>query len=104
MATAKKGNTIADLRAVHDRSVVIPNRIRAALAALLATGDTYAYESDFIKAAKPPISAIDISRFREEFKDFWSETPASNGKSSARKVWFSTKKACDEWKEVIGEK
>lgn len=97
-----KGKTIADLRALHDKSVVMPNRINAAIAALAATGDSWAYEADFMKLAKPPIGAQDISKWREQFTDFWAEMPSTNGKSQIRRVWFATKKAADEWKESTG--
>lgn len=97
---SKKGNTIADLRAVHDRSVVIPNRIRAALVTLAASGDAYAYESDFMALAKPSISGKDIAQYRDQFVEFWAEASGTNGKASARRVWFATKKLADEWKSL----
>lgn len=100
MATEKR--TLADLSAIHDKNVMIPNRIKQAIAALAVSGNDWTYEIDFIKDAKPPISATDISRFRGQFTDFWAETPATNGKSSARRVWFATKKLADKWKETIG--
>jgi hypothetical protein len=100
--TKAKGKTIADLRAVHDKTVVVPNRIRAALAALAASSDAWAYEQDFIRLSKPPIACMDISRYRDQFTDFWADTPGTNGKSSVRRVWFASKKLADEWKETIG--
>lgn len=102
MTKAKKGNTIADLRAVHDKSVVIPNRIKAALNQLHASGDAWIYESDFMRLCKPPVSGQDIARFRDQFQDFWAEMPSVNGKNQVRRVWFATKSAADEWKESIG--
>ncbi len=100
--TKPKGKTIADLRAAHDKKVMIPNRIRAAIAAVTTSGDEWAYESDFMNLVKPAISSQDIAKFREQFLDFWAEMPATNGKSSIRRVWFATKKAADEWKESVG--
>lgn len=100
--TKAKGRTIADLRATHDKSVVIPNRISAAIAALVQSGDEWIYECDFMKIAKPPISSVDISRYRDQFSDFWAEMPTTSGKSSIRRVWFATKKAADQWREVSG--
>ena len=97
MTTSKK--TIADLRAIHDKSVVIPNRIRAALAALKASGDAWAYELDFIKLAKPPVGGQDIAKFREQFADYWAEMPSINVKSSTRRVWFTTPAGNKAWEE-----
>ena len=71
MTTEKR--TLADLSAIHDKNVMIPNRIKQALAALAVSGNDWTYEADFIKDAKPPISATDISRFRGQFADFWAE-------------------------------
>jgi hypothetical protein len=98
----KKGNRLNDLRAIHDRNVVIPNRIRAAIATLLASGDEWIYELDFLKLSKPPIGSVDISKFRDGFVDYWAEMPSVNGKATMRRVWFATTKACLDWKENIG--
>lgn len=98
----KQGRTIADLRATHDKSVVIPNRIKAAIAALAGSADEWIYEVDFMKLAKPPLGSQDIAKFRDQFADFWAEMPSTNGKSQVRRVWFATKKAADEWRESIG--
>ena len=100
--TKKTGKTIADLRAAHDRTVVVPNRIRQAIAALKESGDEWAYESDFIQLLKPSLSAVDVSRYREHFTDFWVELPSTNGKNSMRRAWFATKAAADKWKEEVG--
>jgi hypothetical protein len=96
-APKKSGKTLADLRAAHDKKVIIPNRIRAGLAAMAAAGDDWMYEADFIAASK--VSSIDISKFRDQFADFWAELPSTNGKSSLKRAWFSTKKLADKWKE-----
>lgn len=98
----KTKKTLADLAAVHDRKIVVPNRINQAIAALQATGDDWAYEQDFLALVKPPIANIDISKYREQFADFWAEMPTTNGKSSLRRVWFATKAAAKKWKETVG--
>lgn len=96
-----KGKTIADLQALHDKSVIIPNRIKSAIAALAASDDSWAYEIDFMKMAKPPIGAQDIAKFREQFADYWAEMPSVNGKSQVRRVWFATVAAKKEWEESV---
>ena len=102
MATAKK-QTLADLSAAHDKKVIVPNRIRAAIETIKAKGFDWVYEGDFIKLAVPPISGTDISRFRDQFADFWADTPPVNGKSTARKVWFASKALCAKWKASLNE-
>ena len=95
--------SLADLAALHDKKVIIPTRIRAAVAKLQASGDDWIYESDLLRLVSPPIGNNDISRFREQFMDLWVETPSTNGKNSTRRVWFATKKLADQWKEQINE-
>jgi len=101
MATAKR--TLADLSAAHDKKIIVPNRIRAALAALATSGNDWVYESDFIKLVLPPISGSDLSKYRSYFAGFWEETPSVNGKSSARKVWFASKALAAKWKASLSE-
>jgi hypothetical protein len=93
----KSGKTLDDLRAIHDKSVLIPNRIKAGLAKLAEDGwENWAYESDFMRLAG--VSPADFRDYREQFADFWAEMPSTNGKRDVRKVWFATKKAADTWK------
>jgi|SRR6266404_6062155 len=93
-----KPKTLDDLRAAHDKDVIVPNTIKAALARLADSGDAWAYEGDFMKLVSPGISTTDISRFRDQFEDHWAVMPSTNGKSSVRRVWFASKKAAAEWK------
>lgn len=101
-ATAAK-RTLADLAAVHDRKVVVPNKIKAALAALAASGQDWAYESDFIKLTVPSISGADIAKYRDGFADFWDVMKPTDGKSAARRVWFTSKALADKWKASLRE-
>src|ERR1700721_4462399 len=91
--------SLADLAALHDKKVIVPTRIRAAHAKLQASGDDWIYESDLLKLVSPPIGNNDISKYREQFADLWVETSSTNGKNSTRRVWFSSAKLADKWKE-----
>ena len=97
----KPKKTINDLRALHDKSVVIPNRIKGALAALKASGDVWAYEADLMALAKPPISTTDFARYREGFADYWVEVPAAQGRNATRRVWFATAAAKKSWEDSV---
>jgi hypothetical protein len=99
MSTPKAKKTIAGLRAAHDMSVVVPNRIRGLLAALVASGDEWAYEKDFLVLTNPGVNALMLAKHREEFSDYWAEL-AITKKSSASRVWFANKKLADKWKET----
>lgn len=101
-AKAPVKNTLGDLRALHDRSVIVPNRIREALALLRKSGRAWMYETDFVGLVKPAIGNTDMSKYRAQFERFWTETPATNGKSSVRKVWFATEALRNQWLEEIG--
>jgi hypothetical protein len=92
------GKTLADLRAVHDKNVVVPTRIKAALIKMAESGTEWEYEGDFVKLTG--LGQVDFSRFRDRFADFWAELPSTNGKSSTRRAWFATKKLADAWKEI----
>ncbi len=103
MATVKAKRTLADLSAAHDRKVMVPNRIREALKALVDSLNDWVYEADFIKLVSPPIGAADCAKYRSQFDGFWSEAPSVNGKASARKVWFANKALCAKWKASLSE-
>jgi hypothetical protein len=92
---------LADLHALHDKAVIIPNRIRAAIAALAKSGDDWAYEKEFVALTKPSISNVDIAKSRDAFTDFWAALPTTR-QSSTHRVWFATKKLADKWKETQG--
>lgn len=97
MAT-KTVKTLADFRAAHDRNVIVPNKIRAALAALLKEGpENYEYESDLIRRAG--ISQTDMGEYRDLFVDHIVTTPSLRGKSG-RRVWFADPKVA---KKARGE-
>ena len=90
MATAK-ARTLAEFRSVHDRNVVIPSKINAALEALLKIGpEHYEYESEFMKLAG--ISQADIGLFRDQFADHIVEAKVPGKGSNARRAWFGDKK------------
>jgi hypothetical protein len=87
---ATKAKTLEDFRAAHDRNVIVPNKIREALAQLLKIGpEHYEYENEFIKLAG--ISQTDMGMFRDQFADYFLETTRTNG-GRQRRVWFGDKK------------
>ncbi len=89
--TAKKVNTLDSFRAQFDTNVVVPNKIRAALAALAKEGpEAWDYELDFIKRAG--LSQTQIGMFREQFAKHVVEVRPVGGGKSARKVWFADAK------------
>lgn len=67
---AAKVKTLDDFKNTHDKNTIIPNRIKAGIAALGPNG--WEYYGDFLKANK--ISVTDGSKFVESFKSFVVET------------------------------
>lgn len=85
--TKPTGKTLADFRAAHDKNVIVPAKIKKALADMEAEhAENWAYEGDFMKRAG--ISQTDVGMFREQFADHVIETSGRN----AKKVWFASAK------------
>lgn len=82
--------TINDFRAAHDKNVIVPNKIRAALDAILKEGpENWEYEADLIRRAG--VSTTDLATFRDQFEDHIVETSAGRG-SRSKRVWFGSTK------------
>lgn len=92
MSTKKPATrTLADFRAAHDPDVMIPAKIRAALAALEKDGpEEWRYEAEFLSLAK--VGQAQMSAYRDQFAAHIVETPSTHGRS-AKRVWFATVKA-----------
>lgn len=90
--------SVADFRALHDPAIVVSNKIRSTLAAMLKDGpEHWEYESDFVRRAG--LSNSQIGAYREQFAEHIVETPSMN-RSSPRRVWFADAKVA---RKVRGE-
>jgi hypothetical protein len=87
-----KGKDLAAFRAAHDKSFIVPQKVRAGLAKL---GDSWAYEVDFIKLCE--LSTTDLATYRDQFTDFFVEVRA--GKQGKR-VWAGTKAFASKMRAV----
>lgn len=99
MSSKPAKKTLADLRAQFDKDILIPNRFRAALEALKATGDDYMLEVDFKQLFIPPINNNDFAKYRDQFKEFWAEMPMTHRKTRAPNAWFPTVELANEWRK-----
>jgi hypothetical protein len=90
MSTTKKGRTLKDFRAAHDRNVIVPQRLKEVLARLEKEQgpEHYEYELDLGKLAG--VGMQDINVFREQFQD---HVVTVRVKGNERRVWFATAKA-----------
>jgi|SRR6185437_6544756 len=101
MRSVTKPRTSADFRGSHDKDVVIPNKIRSALAAMAKEGpEHYLYEQEFLKLAG--LSTTDLARYRGQFEAHIVVVTHENGKAygSPKNVWFHNLKLA---KELRGE-
>jgi hypothetical protein len=92
MATAPKGKDLDAFRASHDKSFIVPKRIREGLAAL---GESWEYEHEFIKRCG--LSQTDFGAYRDQFADFWLHV----GGKSPKKVWAGTKAFAAKLREKV---
>ena len=83
--TPGKGRDLQAFRASHDKSFIIPARIKAALEQL---GDSWEYEAEFIRRCQ--LSTGDFARYRDSFLDFSVETGSLNG-NRGKRVWAGSK-------------
>ena len=84
----KAPKTLADFRSAHDRNVIVPAKIKAALAKMAEEGaENWEYEKELIALAG--ISVTDLGQFRDQFEAHIVSTTGKNPK----KVWFATVKA-----------
>jgi len=96
MATPPKkttGKTLEDFRATHDKSFVVPNKIKAGLEKL--GPNNWEYELEFSKLAE--VGLPDLGTFRDQFEDFWFVLPGRNPK----RVWAGSKALATKMREMV---
>jgi hypothetical protein len=93
-----KARSAGDFAAAHVRSVRAPLKIKAAIAQMRSVGpEHWEYENDLTKAPYN-LAQVDLSAFRDQFKEYWLETEVQNGKA-ARRVWFADPKVAAKFRE-----
>lgn len=90
MAIKTVARTVTDFRNAHDRDVIVPRKIKAALETMAKIGpEHHEYEIDFMKLAG--ISSGEIAKYRAQFEAHIVEAPAAHGKS-VKRVYFGNAK------------
>jgi hypothetical protein len=93
MAAAKKPTNLADFKAQFDPTVVIPNKIKAALASLLKEGkEAWEFEQDFLKRAN--LAPPHLAQYRTDFEKHIVRV-RERGRNE-RTVWFADQKVATE--------
>jgi hypothetical protein len=86
-----KPKTLADFKAAHDPNVIVPNKIRAALEALLKEGpEHWVYEGDFLKLSG--LSTTQLGAFREQFEDHIVIAPSGASGRAGKRAYFGSSK------------
>lgn len=100
--TPAKSSTLDTFKSLHDPSVIIPSKIRAALAKLAKEDVAFAYESTDPRGGLPmvkraDISALLLSQYRKQFADHIVKVAQDTGSRRApRWVWFGDAKVALE--------
>jgi hypothetical protein len=88
---ATKPKTLADFKAAHDPNVIVPNKIRVALAAIEKEGpENWLYEADFLKLSG--LSTTQLAMFRDQFAAHIVEAAGTRSGKSAKRVYFGNAK------------
>lgn len=77
-----KGKDLAQFRAAHDKSFIVPKKIREALAEL---GDGWEYEKEFVQRCG--LAQVDFAAYRDEFTEYY----VSVGGKNPKRCWAGTK-------------
>lgn len=85
------GRSLDDFRSTHDKSYIIPKRIRSGLEKL---GGGWAYEQEFCKLAG--VSAQDLAIHREPFAEHIVLVERT------KRVWAGTKALAAKLREMVG--
>lgn len=98
MSKVKK--TLDSFRAAHDPNVIIPAKIRAALAALeKAEGpEAWEYDAEFLKRAG--VNYNQMGAYRDEFAAHI--VTVKSGDRKPRPVWFSNAANAEKMRKKLG--
>lgn len=90
-----KARSLDEFRSSHDRSYIVPNKIRAALAALGSDG--WAYEGEFVKLAT--ISLTELGAYREQFQEFIVTLKGTE--HGGRRAWAGSKATAEKMRRMV---
>lgn len=84
--------TLKDFRKAHDRSYIVPERIKEALKQL--GSDSWEYETVFVKMVG--IGQTELNIYRDQFEDYVVET-----KRGGKRVWAGSKGLAEKMREMV---
>lgn len=86
------GKSIEEFRAAHDKSFIVPRKIKAAIEKL---GNGWQSELEFAKLAG--LSMTDLGAYRAQFEDFVVVV----ARDGSRRVWAGTKALAAKMREMV---
>lgn len=86
------GRSLDEFRANHDKSFIVPRKIKAALEKL---GPGWQSELEFAKLAG--VSMTDLAAYRPQFEAF----VVAVSRDGTRRVWAGTKGLADKMREMV---
>ena len=93
-AAKKAGKNKDDFRSAHDKSYIVPKKIREGIEQLGKEG--WEYEREFLSICG--LSNTDAARYREEFEDYLVQTGGKNPK----RIWAGSPEFAEELREMAG--
>lgn len=87
----KCGRSLAEFRGEHDKSYIVPQKIKDGLAQL---GEAWEYEAAFCQMAG--VSVSDLARYREQFSDYYVVVSRSG-----KRAWSGSKTTANKMREMI---
>lgn len=89
--TQKK--TLDQFRALHDKDLIVPTKIKEGLAKLGPDG--WEYEADFMKLCG--LCNTDFARYRDSFAEFFLSTTGKNQK----RVWAGSRALASKMRQMV---
>lgn len=94
MSKSDSSAGIEEFRAQYDKNIIVPTKIRDALAKLAkrrADGTAWEAELQFLKTAG--LSTTDLAAFREAFAQYYVNVGTER---APKRVWFGSRAAADK--------
>lgn len=89
------GRSLDEFRAAHDKSFIVPRKLKAALASLGPGG--WAYEAEFVKLAG--VSHTELGAYRSQFEDHIVILKGTE--HSGRRAWAGTKALAEKLRAMV---
>lgn len=92
-AAKRAGRSLEEFRATHDKSYIVPIKVKAALATL---GGDWMTEIEFAKHAG--VSMVDLNAYRDAFEDF---VVVLGGQHKGKRLWAGSKATAAKMREML---